>query len=636
MKPILMPVCMAGILLLCPIIGLSQAKKLVRTDTAVPTGSAKKSEQHLLHCSGTYTPPPFNEVFSPILFQEGIVEHESSENDLLDSIKTAKTAFKLKNIGSAHNSVGDGSSDGVGSSQIMQICHTFNANNQNGCPPDNTLAISSDGFIVSIVNFNIFMYRETGKLLSVTSFADYFGWLGAGDFLCDPKVLFDPVAGRFIMFVQECSGSSQNSNIIMAFSSSSDPTQFWYFYTFPGNILGNGTWFDYPRLAVNWHEVYVTGNLFKDNGGGFNQAILFQIEKDNAFSGGSINYQLWYDIPNGPFSLLPVSYPFEGSYGPGIYLIASERLGANYLNFYDLTNDLSAPDEQLLLYEVATDDYELPGNSLQSDNTQIDVADCRMMDGYYNPPYLHFVMGADEGNGWGAIRYYRLNVGNFSDINYFTTSLAGTKDYSYPSITAYTNNTVDHSSIIAFLANGAASFPEIRVKPFDNDFNTAASIQVKAGEALMSNCFNANAIIRWGDYSGITRKPWADVPTVWISGCYSLPSGFWGTWIAEIRDGACPVSGTTRPEVSTDILLAPNPASESILVNIESGQTQKCSFDLFDSSGKLIVHLTDATIVAGNNQFLFDVKSLLFGVYFLQVKNTENNVLKYEKLLVTH
>ena len=134
----------------------------------------------------------------------------------------------------------------------------------NGVPNDNDLAISHGGKIVSVVNSNIFFFEESGTPLGDLSLSAWAAPLGLTAVKYDPRVLYDPVHDRFILVCLNGFVDS-TSAIIVGFSATNDPTGNWHLYALPGDPNGDSLWTDYPIVALNEHELFITGNLLQND-----------------------------------------------------------------------------------------------------------------------------------------------------------------------------------------------------------------------------------------------------------------------------------------------------------------------------------------------------------------------------------
>ena len=579
--------------------------------------------------------PPIDSIWTPSLIRQASSPNESENEDSLSIYKATGGEHKsFSNFTRIKEQQKESTNGLLGIEPVIGA--SFQGNLTGGCPNDNTIAISNACTIVSCVNSNINIFNSSGVLQRAVDLYDFFNYFSftIPQNICDPKVVYDPNSDRFILFSQVCDGIAANSKLLVAFSKTNNPSSGWWLYSFTGNPRNDGSWFDYPRMGISNNEVYITGNLYYQ-AGGYNQSLIYQINKNDGYNGvNSIRWQYWYNIDAKPFTLLPFSRGQTGSYGPGCYFIATAGGGGgSNLKFYDLTDDLTATNEQLNYYSVSTYPYKVAKNAHQYNTTQrLDVGDCRMMDGFYHNGIVHFTFMADTAD-WAAVRYYRMPISTLS-AQYFQTSFVGEFDYTYPALASFSNSATDQSALLVFLSSGSNTYPSIRVKSFDNDWNTQASIIVKTGTGYVNQCYQNNrSSNRWGDYTGIARKYNSTTPRVWLGASYGSSSGSWGNWIAEIYSRTTPTKDITK-DISA-VTVSPNPVSqERFSVNFSTNSHQELNFRIFSLDGKLVSEIEKRQVIAGNHTFSFNIGHLSSGSYILTVSNNNNQIIRNEKIQI--
>lgn len=105
----------------------------------------------------------------------------------------------------------------------VNIGRNFEGNNlTNGTPPDNSLAISNDGKIVSVDNYSIAYFKETGD--TIVKFSLPWDNFYSGDStlaygkIFDPKVDYDRYKNRFFLVSMFHSNDYSDSRILISFS----------------------------------------------------------------------------------------------------------------------------------------------------------------------------------------------------------------------------------------------------------------------------------------------------------------------------------------------------------------------------------------------------------------------------------
>lgn len=600
----------------------------IRKPTIDPSnklGSAIKSQEFTLVCSGEVNTPSADLKWLPTLSNKYIShEPESPDAELIEKIKAEKLTLKRQQILNKNS----GSESSVLSVTPVIGTNYFGNPNTGSSPMDNSIAISDGGWIVSVANNSIEYDDMSGNTIYYNGLLSFIND-GSITGVCDPVVIYDNQADRFIFFCQT-SPITVNSKLLVFFSKTNNPNNGWWYYKLNGNPLNNGEGFDYPKLAVSNNELYITGNLFFQPSGTFDQAILYQIQKGTGYSGGSINWQYWTSISGSPFTLLPVSYGQSGGYGPGCYLVATSAGGASTIKFYDLTDDMTATNEQLNYYSVSTTAYAPAGDSPQLGTfCLLDNGDCRSLSGFYLNGLVHFVFHADIGSGWNGIIYNRLNVSSKTNQR-STFGSVGNFDYSYPSVVSYATSSTDASVMIGFGRCSSNSLPEVRVVNCDNGFNWSSSASVKSSVNYVS--YTSTSKERWGDYTGTTRKHNSTNPSIWMNGMYGNSSNKWETWVAEVHDNQVGIKEVTK---TNNVKIYPNPVSETFNIEFKLDSPLNIEIQITDINGKLIKNLYNGRGLQGDNIFSFNKSNLSSGTYFLIIKNNSTQI-KNEKIIINN
>ncbi|MEI6853997.1 MAG: hypothetical protein WCL06_14215, partial [Bacteroidota bacterium] len=530
----------------------------IKLDESKKIGSATKSEMFTVQCKGAVNPPSADLKWRPILTKK-IIEtdkEEAPDQILIEKIKSDK--LKLQQLQDKNNT--DTSAE-ISTKSVTPVVGTnWWGNANNGCTPmDNQIAISNGGIVVSVANTTLEIDDISGNSLYYDDLMTFIND-NTVNAICDPAVIYDPGADRFIFFCQDYIHplNSSNTHLLIFFSQTNNPaTGGWWYYQLSGNPLNDNSAFDYPKLAVSNNELYITGNLYYDSGGN-NQSVLWQINKWDGYSGANLNAQTWSGIQGSPFTLLPVSYGQGNTYGPGCYLVSTTSGGASTINLYDLTDDMTGTPS-LNYYSVSTTTYSPAADAQQSGTTVLlDNGACRALSGFYMNGIIHFVFHSDQGNTYNGINYNRLNVSTLSN----TSSIFGISGlaYSYPSVVSYATTSTDKSVMIGFGRSGASIYPEVRVINCDNNMNWSTSTLVKSSSSYV-NQLQSSGISRWGDYTGTARKHNSSTPSIWMNGMYGTSSNSWDSWIAEIHDNT--ITGINNSENKNEFKVFPNPIIET-------------------------------------------------------------------------
>lgn len=553
-------------------------------------------------------------------------EHSSEK---VKMIKESKRQDKI-------NSYSPGEESDFSQRAVVPVINkNFEANwSIDGTPPDNSMAISNGGFVVTTNNDGIEYYNGSGTFLYFDFWSDFFNDNSLTASIYDPKVIYDSGADRFVLVLLHGS-TANNSKVLVSFSKSNNPQDGWWVYTLTGNPLNNQAWFDYPSLGVSNNEIYITGNLFKGNS--FNQAIIYQIQKAPGYAGNNLPWQNWSGLSSDPyeaFSLNVASYGHQGNYGPGVYLVSSESSGDNRMRLWDLTDDMDGAP-QLFSYTINSDTYSPAADAFQKGTDNIlDNGDCRIQNAFYLNGIIHYALNTDIGDGWGGISYNRLAVGTGSNTS-TTFGLQGSYDYSYPAVVPFSTAVNDLSVMVAFLRTSEDIFPEVRVVNCDQNFNWSPSTLVKAGEAYVD--FLGADKERWGDYTGIARRHNSPDGRIWLAGCYGAninsqnTTHTYKTWVAEVSAGD--IVSSEEPEQEKNFSVFPNPTYDFFYLTFTPTARELTTISLYTMDGRLVKTLYQDSPKIGENKLTFNKGVLPSGTYLISI-TTSTKVLKNETIVI--
>jgi len=578
------------------------------------------------------------------------VIHLPADNNVVKQIKAEKRETKIE------------WSKQISEAQIQPdatepiVFNNFSGNDaKEGTPTDNSIAISNDGIIVSAINSNIRYYNTKGDKLYEKTFYDFLADTNLKGKLYDPVVTYDPQSDRFI-FVLLHGNHSSNSKLIICFSKNNNPQGGWNKYYFPiTNISSTYTskWIDFPKVGVSNDDLFVTGNIFINNEGGFSESIILQIDKQKGYQNKSLVYRVWKDIKNidndKPFTIYPVSWGKNGTYGPGFYFISTKNSGNNNkIYFYEITGRVGgSPTPVMKTSSAITNNYILAADAIQKrslptvDPGMLDVGDCRIQSAFYQisrgEGIIHYVHHAEYNQSVNAISYGRLRL---SDMKITEKTFANASyDYAYPAIASSSAEGDDSRDIIlAYLAVSPTTFPGLFVVSCDDAMTFSSPKSIKEGDANVNILSSEDE--RWGDYTGISRKHNTSAPRIWISGAYgsSIKSGFppvtsylYKNHIAEVSDNS-----NTSLEESTETatsVVYPNPVHQICNVSFNNQVAGMVSITIFNQQGQYIFNLFKDYLKAGKANLSLNLNALSNGVYYIKVER-ENQVIYNEKIIV--
>jgi len=503
------------------------------------------------------------------------------------------------------------------------LLRNFQGNSYNFfVPNDNDMAISDSERVCSVTNTTIWSKNlKTNIVYGGYTLHSIMLSLGLQNEEFDPKIMYDPQENKFILVCLN-GFTDQTSHVVVGFSQTDSTNGLWNFYALPGNPLNNSLWTDFPMMAITQQELFITGNLLYNDSSwqtGFNETIIWQINKNNGYTGNPLNAQLHNNIffNGGPLRNLCPAKGGSQLYGPSMTFLSNRNFspGNDTIFMVTISDTAFAPGQTVTVdYLVANTAYHMPVDADQPFVDKLAVNDARILGAYYENGKIQFVASTlDTASGNDAIYHGIIQTGAIPTITTNIYSVAG-MDMAYPNI-SYAGTASSDSSIIVLLQSSSTVFPGAGAVLFDGSAYSPVTT-IKSGISYVNVLIGTE---RWGDYTGSQRK--YDSPgIVWVSGGYgaSASGHFTHTWIAELSSTtASPVENLQGPVENTS--LYPNPATEKITVAFTNPVVQTLKMEVIDLSGKHTVVLFSGKSVQGPNEFSFSITDLAPGNYFIRI-----------------
>jgi hypothetical protein len=600
----------------------SPSAQVIRGGTAPLTGTINLSDPKL-------------QDWDPYVFTIGEQKDAMAEYGGEEKEKVNEMRRKFKANG------GTGSSgQRAGTAAMPVMLNNFAANNAQGTPNDNHIAISNAGKIVSVVNTNFRVYNEAGTQLQSKSLSLFANSLGLLASISDPRVIYDPTADRFIV-VFFAGNTSLNTRIIVAFSQTNDPAGVWNLYALNGNPLNDTTWSDYPIVVISDKDLFMTFNNLEDGYDwktGFRYSGIWQVDKQRGYNGDTLQYDFWHDIKYNGKPIWNVCAIHSGSAptGPETYFLSvrPSDVSNDTVFLHTISNSLQSGNAQFSTKVLKTNvPYGLPPSGAQKDGQYLATNDARILDGFIENNKIQYVQNTVNPQNMMAAVY----VGEVDNPASATPTVTGqiisndTVDYGYPSITYMGNNAFDNRAMITCSFSSPDTFPGTCAFYKDAQGNISDMLIVKKGEDYVNVL--ADTTERWGDYTGIQRK-YNEPNTAWLAGSYVYPSNGYRTWVAKVvNPDSSVISSVNSPTNYTEVNVYPNPTAERFTVDMELPEGNFTAFALYDNSGKLVKVLLEDKCEEGLNRFSFNTQYLATGVYYLRVTN-RNALLHTSKIVI--
>lgn len=498
------------------------------------------------------------------------------------------------------------------------VIQSFKANVYNGyTPADNSVAVSNDGIIVSAINSNIYYYRADGTELGNTTFLrlsrDYFSNLKSGMF--DPRVMYDRSTDRFVMVILNGHESS-TSELLVLFSVSNNPMDGWNGYLLPGDMLEKDQWMDYPNIAVNQSTLFVSVNMYDDNGD-FKEPLVIGIEKKTGYAGNELNYQYWQGLMadgEPAFTVVPVEQGSPWGFSNRALFTCTNDYYNNYLEIYELnpsTNELTAFDVEVMYYDVPNEGDQL------GTTDQLNLGDNRTKHAIVIDQVLHVVHTTATINYHSAVNYYRVDLKTRKVDTKTLHRDAKKMGLSFPTIASAGTTPGDQSVIIAFTQSSKDIYPELAVLSIDHELNVGNMVVVQEGSGYVDVL--RDEVERWGDYITLARR--YNTNTCWLFGLVGGPNGRFDNYLFEMSlNGQV---GTGPGGTPTKSAVYPNPAVEATTLEFDLNQRRILTIAVYDMAGKQLQVLSHDAYGAGQHRIILHTNQLPPGHYIIKVFDRE-------------
>jgi hypothetical protein len=399
-------------------------------------------------------------------------------------------------------------------------------------PPDMGFAVGQNQ-IVQVVNGGYEVFQKTGASLTGPQ-SDVSLWTNAGiplaqvtgiNNLADPRVLYDPASGRFILSeinATSVNGAGNSNMAFIAASKTSDPASGgWNAFGFVATTGFSNGFADFDTLGIDQNGVYLGTDNF--NMGGFGHSIsVFSMPKSDLLLGSGANMTELTGITGA--AVPHPAYDPNGSHGE---LIAQTAIGS-----YELLQLSNTANHPAVLTSVGnltgvTDNLAVP--PLQSDGSQITTnIDDRVSSTPFTVGNLMYVVNsfADPTGSFDVLHWMIINLTTSTLLQQGTISDPGF-DYTYPSVAANANG----DFVIGFDRSGGTQQGNIESWAVACRYN-GASVSCNTPLELSAGDNTVNTDGRMGDYTSTVIDP-TNSNIFWTSSEVPL-QGSWGTRITEL------------------------------------------------------------------------------------------------------
>lgn len=408
-------------------------------------------------------------------------------------------------------------------------------------PPD-TMGAVGPSHVAEILNGRYSVYRKSDGVRVQTSTLNQF-WTSAGQLPTgssfDPRILYDAASQRW--FAVAVDNARAANNILVAVSSSDDPTQGWTAFKVDSDAT-DSNWADFPTLGVDADAVVVAATMFPIGSSSLPVAtdVLVLPKADLVAAVPSAGQRTLFENAAVGFQAQPV-VDLDGGGMPTTLLSASvSPLGlllANTLTGPAVTPTLGPPQNLPIAGLPTPPPADQPGPK-----ANLDSGDARFGSNVVLQGGSVWAVQSVAFGGRAAIRWLRFEPGTSILLE---SGLIGDAalDFSYPSIAVNDFGDI----VIGMSASGANLFPSayaVRGRHGNGSTSFEDPILLQAGVSDYQR-LGGDGRNRWGDYSATVLDP-TDPLAFWTFQEYVSASNVWAVQITQL----------VVPEPGTAALLA--------------------------------------------------------------------------------
>ncbi len=408
--------------------------------------------------------------------------------------------------------------------------------------PADTDAAFGLRYMVQVVNASYAVYDKCGREIFTRTFASLIGG-GAGD-LFDPRVIYDPYNGRWVMLVLRRDDANKVATVTVIVSATDNPsTDTWWYYDFNMTTGAdpNQTWSDYYELGYSANALYASGNQFRFSDDAYRGGQILILKKSEAYAHQAVSFWKKFLANNDSESDVFSMHCAEMMSTPATYdmvFVSTNRLGGTDLHVRKLADPFGAQTISLGTVDIA--DFSTAPTAEQPANDDLTSFDARPMnlmvakDSQTNQ--MHAWTGFMVAHRWSgdatdrmAIRAVNFDPGNLATKRLDEDWGASGRDYMFPHFVANYRG----QAVLGFGRSGpvAPNYPETRYSTVEG-MVLQLSDRIYPGNPTISYTDDD----RWGDYFGGSLD-WADyaygttsnVQKIWINGMYANAEDVWDT-----------------------------------------------------------------------------------------------------------
>ena len=405
-------------------------------------------------------------------------------------------------------------------------------------PPDTGGAVGPN-HVVTMLNSQVMIQSRSGDVRPdyPVPLEQFWSGLGPFDKVFDPRILYDPLAGRWIASAGVNPASSA-AGLLLAVSETGDPAGAWSLIEIQTGK--DGCWPDYPVLALNGNWIVLSANLFTLPPGAYSRTSLYVFDKSDLYRQHNSSYTVFNDYQGtltpavdaaADSATLYFVQAFSSVNGGRIRISALEGAAAGEV-FIGGSSEIPIDQPWAGAAPYDADFAPQSGTWLK-----IDAGDSRLQNCVFRNAAIwcvHTVFLPAEAPTRSSLEWFAVDpaAGKLQQRGRIDDP-AGTAFYAYPSIAVNRNDDV----MVGYSHFTAGDYPSAGFSyrlAADPAGAVRPGIIAKAGEAPYVGPDADSGTNRWGDFSATMVDPVDDL-TFWTVQEYAaFPTdhypGRWATW----------------------------------------------------------------------------------------------------------
>jgi hypothetical protein len=410
----------------------------------------------------------------------------------------------------------------LGATSNVERLNEFEGIDDTGFVPPDTQFAAGPSDVIEEVNTSGLIFDRNGNVISSQFSLDTL--YGSNTSGTDPRVLYDPVSGRYFASYELRSAGGDT----VAVAATRDNTAWNWCYVYVAQNT-NGTLFDQPKLGFSADKVVVSWNNYTNGGNTFTGSQNSVVQKSDLMNCTTVHITNSAQ-DNTRFGIQPAASITSTT----TQWMTYHNIGSGSIGAVSVTGTPTAGNVayNYFTYNFGTITEPPPAHQPAGGDATIETNDSRMLSAVFRSGILWgtFHMGCSPpGEGLHVCAdFFTLNTANTSTSTLWNTYLNSNFDEYYPSVALTINGDLYFGVTISSPAQNPSA--AVYMTP-GAGFGSISGVYIQTGfEPYACGCD------RWGDYSGTVLDPvdpndaWAAQEYGGTNGC----AGCWGTAIARV------------------------------------------------------------------------------------------------------